>query len=260
MTIHRWHVCSTLAELPSDVGPGRLLGDPPGDYDAWLRRERLIAGTPFLLSPDFEYDVVLNDFFQGVQMLASASSTQAGYARDIAAFLTFLWCARDRQSWRDANEVDHLAYLHWRRRDPDGPRVSGSTWNREVAAVNCFYRATLGKPPSVLAVAQKLGIPNTTFRRAFPEIAAELQLTRTSRPSQDPADINRFDQLKLDNAKLRADNNELSAHLHLAAANIQRLTLENHHLTQQLKAEAQITHLPARRVADQSGTRDHGPS
>ena len=118
--------------------------------------------------------------------------------------------------------------------------------------------AMLGKPPSALAVAQKLGIPNTTFRRAFPEIAAELQLTRTSRPSQDPADINRFDQLKLDNAKLRADNRELSAHLDLAAANIQRLTLANHHLAQQLKAEAQITHLPARRAVDQSGTRDHG--
>ena len=66
--------------------------------------------------------------------------SQQGYARNIAAFLSFLTSARSGISWRDANEDDHVAYLVWRRRDASGPRVSGATWNREVAAVNNFYR------------------------------------------------------------------------------------------------------------------------
>lgn len=52
-------------------------------------------------------------------MLGNAWNTQSGYARDLAAFLTFLWT------------------------DPTGPRVSGGTWDREVAAVNQFYRWAL---------------------------------------------------------------------------------------------------------------------
>jgi hypothetical protein len=73
-------------------------------------------------------------------MIGAAKTTQAGYARDLAAFLSFLWSARERRSWRDATETDHLAYLVWRWRDPNGPRVAGATWDREVAAVNGFYR------------------------------------------------------------------------------------------------------------------------
>ncbi|MFE6164984.1 hypothetical protein ACFQ7F_39430 [Streptomyces sp. NPDC056486] len=30
----------------------------------WLREVGLEPGSPFLISPDFEYDVVLNGFFQ----------------------------------------------------------------------------------------------------------------------------------------------------------------------------------------------------
>jgi hypothetical protein len=73
-------------------------------------------------------------------MVTSARRTQEGYASDLAAFLNFLWLARGQRSWRDADEADHLAYLQRRRRDCDGPQVAGSTWNREVAAVNQFYR------------------------------------------------------------------------------------------------------------------------
>ena len=100
----------------------------------------MVAGTPFLLSPTLEYDVSLNGFFQSVGMVASAWNTQAGYARDLAALLTFLWSAREGRGWREATEADHLAYLYWRRRDSTGPQVSGAAWDREVAAVNRFYR------------------------------------------------------------------------------------------------------------------------
>jgi len=78
-------------------------------------------------------------------MAARSPRTQQGYARDLAAFLNFLWLARDRRSWRDASEADHLAYLPWRRRDAEGPGVAGATWNREVAAVNQFYQWAAGR-------------------------------------------------------------------------------------------------------------------
>jgi len=36
----------------------------PGGWAAWLRDEDVPAGTPFLISPRFEYDVELNAFFR----------------------------------------------------------------------------------------------------------------------------------------------------------------------------------------------------
>ena len=72
-------------------------------------------------------------------MLCRAWNTQDGYARDLKAFLNFLWHNRNRASWRDATTADHLAYLGWRRKDPAGPRIDDVTWDREVTAVNRFY-------------------------------------------------------------------------------------------------------------------------
>jgi site-specific recombinase XerD len=143
MITNRWHVGFTPTELPSPSPPLPFVAELPGDWEGWLRRAEVVPGTPFLLSPTLEYDVELNGFFQSVGMVASARNTQIGYARDLAAFLTFLWSAREGRSWREATEVDHRAYLYWRRRDPAGPRVSGAAWDREVAAVNRFYRWAL---------------------------------------------------------------------------------------------------------------------
>ena len=141
MMLCRWQVRLTPARLPSPGKPHSFVADlPGGEWGDWLVQSGLRPGTPYLLSPDYVYDVELNEFFQDVRMLASASNTQVGYARDIAGFLTFLWSSRGKRSWRDASESDHLAYLYWRRSDPDGPRVAASTWNREVAAVNRLYR------------------------------------------------------------------------------------------------------------------------
>jgi site-specific recombinase XerD len=143
MTQARWLVRFTRAELPV---PRELLSfavEVPGDWAGWLRQEDIPPGTPFLLSPSFEYDVTLNSFFLRAQMVGAPRRTQEAYARDIAAFLTFLWRSRGGRSWRDASEDDHLAYLIWRRRDPNGPRVDGATWDREVATVNQFYRWAL---------------------------------------------------------------------------------------------------------------------
>ncbi|MFD3458261.1 tyrosine-type recombinase/integrase [Nocardia fluminea] len=145
MTMMRWHVRFTPAELPCPRSPVPFLVEFPTRWSEWLRQAQVVPRTPFLLSPLWEYDFDLNQFFQSAEMVAEAWNTQAGYARDLAAFLTFLWTGRDRRTWRDADEADHLAYLFWRRRDPAGPRVAGRTWDREVAAVNRFYRWALRK-------------------------------------------------------------------------------------------------------------------
>jgi site-specific recombinase XerD len=132
-----WFLPSALA-LPAE--PAGFVAELPSDWAGWLASCGMPAGTPFLLDPEFEYDVDLNLFFRSGEMLGSAWNTQAGYARDLARFLTFLWVARDRRSWRAATADDHVAFLVWRRRDESGPRISDSTWDREVAAVNRFYR------------------------------------------------------------------------------------------------------------------------
>ena len=121
------------------TSPRPFARELPEDLEGWLDSAGIPDGTPFLLSPSLEYDVVLNSFFQRPEMVAAPHNTRVGYARDIAKFLDFLWSARGGRSWRDAAEADHLAYLVWRRRDEAGPRVAGATWNREVSMVNQFY-------------------------------------------------------------------------------------------------------------------------
>jgi site-specific recombinase XerD len=138
MTIlERWRVHTTPAHVEETSVGGHRVGV---GWSGWLRSAPVVAGAPFVLSPEFEYDVRLNGFFASARMRSLAERTQHGYARDLAAFLTFLWSARARRRWNQAREEDHLSYLHWRRHDGQGPRVSGSTWNRELAAVNQFYR------------------------------------------------------------------------------------------------------------------------
>ncbi|MFD5891763.1 NUDIX domain-containing protein [Streptomyces sp. NPDC060334] len=139
MIVNAWRVRATAEDF--DLPPGGLpfdVGLLKANRAEWLREAGLEAGTPYLVSPMFEYDVVLNRFFQSPGIRMHAVNTQFGYARDLAAFLTFLWVSRRGKGWRDAAEEDHLAYLAWRRRDGDGPRIAGSTWNREVAGVDAF--------------------------------------------------------------------------------------------------------------------------
>ena len=117
-----------------------FVADLPADWEGWIAGEGLAIGTPFLISPTYEFDVVLNGYFLQASMVGAIGKTREAHARDLAAFLSFLRLARNERCWRDAAEADHLAYLGWRRRDPLGPRVSGATWDREVATVNQFYR------------------------------------------------------------------------------------------------------------------------
>ncbi|MFD5891808.1 site-specific integrase [Streptomyces sp. NPDC060334] len=174
MIVNAWRLRATAEDfdlppdgLPFDV---RLL---TANRAEWLREAGLEAGTPILISPVFEYAVVLNRFFQSPGMRMHAVNTQFGYARDLAAFLTFLWVSRRCKGWRDAAEEDHLAYLAWRRRDGDGPRIARSTWNREVAGVDAFYRRAVraGHVPTspIPQVARRLRVGPQLSRRTADE-------------------------------------------------------------------------------------------
>jgi site-specific recombinase XerD len=131
------HYTSRDVVRPEPVLP--WLRDLPGDLTPWLDEVGLPDGLPFLLSPRFEYDVVLNSYFHRVNLVDAPWNSNANRARALAGFLSFLHQARGGRSWRDATEEDHLAYHRWRRRDPAGPRVAGSTWSQEVSHVNQFY-------------------------------------------------------------------------------------------------------------------------
>lgn len=110
-----------------------------GGVDAWLDEEGLPDGLPYLLSPQFEYDVDLNAYFRQPHVMVAPWNTNANRGRALCGFLNFLWSARGGRSWRNAREEDHLAYHAWRREDEAGPTVEGGTWSQEVSHVNQFY-------------------------------------------------------------------------------------------------------------------------
>jgi hypothetical protein len=58
----RWRVCLTPAELQVSAAVVPFEAGWAADWSDWLAREGLLPGTPFLLSPTAEYDVVLNGF------------------------------------------------------------------------------------------------------------------------------------------------------------------------------------------------------
>src|SRR6266545_447016 len=122
---------------PSVVLPG--LEGLPDELMAWLDAAGLPDSLPFLLSPRFEYDAVLNSYFHRVDRIDAPQNSNANRARALAGFLTFLERSRRGTSWRQDTEADHLAFHQWRRREAAGPRVGGSTWSQEVSHVNQFY-------------------------------------------------------------------------------------------------------------------------
>src|SRR5690242_11648589 len=98
-----------------------LAGLPSNPTDR-LDTDDVPDGTPYLMSPTFEYDTALNAYFLSAAVVGAPDNTRVNQAGALKRFLDFLWSARSGRSWRDATEADHLAFHHWRRRDEDGPR------------------------------------------------------------------------------------------------------------------------------------------
>ncbi|MFG3532236.1 hypothetical protein ACGF8B_36720 [Streptomyces sp. NPDC047917] len=104
---------------------------------------------------------------------------------------------------------------------------------------------TNGTRPSVLSLATKLGLSNTTFRRHFPDLAKE---TSTVRPNPEPATAaekhpSPYEILAARNAKLRRANRSLTENLRFAAAQIQHLAVDNAHLREALEASSKVTRI-----------------
>lgn len=141
----RWRVHFTRRQLTLPCGRRPLLDElDVVELDAWLGREGFREGVPCLFAPDGSYDADLNSYFL---TNPAPENTQAATAYDLARFFTFLWCHREplgTRGWRDARPVDRVAYHHWRRLEEEGPGVKGSTWAREVATTNKFYKWAVG--------------------------------------------------------------------------------------------------------------------
>src|SRR2546429_1587048 len=95
-----WWVCSTRRDLALPSSPLPFVNELPEDLSGWLDAAGVAEGTPFLLSPLWEYDVALNGFFRGVLMAVASRTTAVGDAFDLAKFLTFLWECRGGRSGR----------------------------------------------------------------------------------------------------------------------------------------------------------------
>jgi predicted ArsR family transcriptional regulator len=105
-----------------------------------------------------------------------------------------------------------------------------------------------GRRPSVLTLAARLGLSNTTFRRHFPQQAKEIAEARSrpgvpGRPGEAETQPSRYEVLAARNARLRRANRTLTGNLKLAAAQIQRLGFENARLREALEASSNITHI-----------------
>ena len=102
-----------------------------------------------------------------------------------------------------------------------------------------------GKRPSVLALATRLGMSNTTFRRNFPQQAKEISETRAGpEPAAGTAtQPSRYEVLVARNARLRRANHTLTGNLRLAAAQVQRLGIDNARLREALEASSNITRI-----------------
>jgi integrase len=139
VSILGWRVYFTKRRLPQPRAHLPLVGEL-GDLDRWLDERELLDDAPFLLGPDGSYDVVLNGYFTGTWLRGSPKNTQAAVAYDLKKWLDFLASSGDRPTWRDATTEDRAAFEQCRRKDPRGPRIASTTWDREVATVNGFYQ------------------------------------------------------------------------------------------------------------------------
>ena len=94
--------------------------------------------TPILIDPQSCIDPVLARFFNRSRFAALAEGTREAYAKDYRLFFTFLW--NRGRNWHEADPDDLLDWEAWRRRDRShGARISGSNWQRELAALRLLY-------------------------------------------------------------------------------------------------------------------------
>ncbi|MCX4681271.1 hypothetical protein OG413_39430 [Streptomyces sp. NBC_01433] len=131
------------------------------------------------------------------------------------------------------------------------PTANGTAHRRpmpsrtDVLAAIDILTAETGRRPSVPALAARPDLANTTFRRNYPGICAELSAIPRAPGDMTAADAHA--KVKTDNAQLRRDNRDLAHQLDLAVAAIQRLSIDNDLLQAALHDARAVTALPRHR-------------
>jgi site-specific recombinase XerD len=97
----------------------------------------ITARHPILIDPQFRIDPVLARFLARSRFTWLAEETRQAYAKDYRLFFSFLW--QRGKYWHEADPDDLLDWESWRRRGQPGQRISGSKWQRELAALRLLY-------------------------------------------------------------------------------------------------------------------------
>lgn len=101
----------------------------------------LVEGMPFILGRDGSYDHHLNRFLRSCPAMGVRSlNSLRAYARDIVVWIRFLDERRDGKSLWSADRDDIAAFHEVRRLSEPPFRISASSWNRMIAALDKFYR------------------------------------------------------------------------------------------------------------------------
>jgi Phage integrase, N-terminal SAM-like domain len=95
------------------------------------------ARHPILVDPKYQIDPVLARFLAASRFTWLAEGTRQAYAKDYRLFFSFLW--QRGKYWHEADPDDLLDWESWRRRGPQPGRISGSKWQRELAALRLLY-------------------------------------------------------------------------------------------------------------------------
>lgn len=101
----------------------------------------LVEGMPFILGSDGGYDHNLNRFLRCCPTMGVRSmNSLRAYARDIVVWMRFLEERRNGKPLWSADR-DDIAAFHEARRMSEPPfRISASSWNRMIAALDKLYR------------------------------------------------------------------------------------------------------------------------
>ena len=127
--------------------------DLPAEIIVTAEAVGLVDGMPFILGDDGSYDHNLNRFFRACPTMGVRSlNSLRAYARDIVVWLRFLAERRGGKPVWAADRDDIAAFHEARRLSPPPHRISASSWNRSVAALDKLYRwaveeKLIGKAP-----------------------------------------------------------------------------------------------------------------
>ena len=107
------------------------------DLDQREADAAIAARHPILIDPQYRIDPVLARFLTASRFTWLAEGTREAYAKDYRLFFSFLW--QRGKYWHEADPDDLLDWESWRRRVQQGRRISGSKWQRELAALRLLY-------------------------------------------------------------------------------------------------------------------------